>query len=143
MVYRFGDCDLNTRLHALYRAGQLVRLRPKVWYVLTHLLEHRDRVVTKRELCEQIWSNQFISDATLESTLRTVRQLLGDNGRMKCLIQTIYGSGYRFTAPVEVCPDDAAQTTLPPGTVALVPTPHRSDKRGGVGVEYGLVGWWW
>lgn len=124
MVYRFGDCELNTRLHVLHRAGQLVRLRPKVWHVLTHLLEHRDRVVTKQELCEQVWSNQFISDATLDSTLRTVRQILGDSGRTKRLIQTIYGSGYRFTTPVELLPDDEAQATLPPGTAAPAPTPN-------------------
>src|SRR5439155_19185505 len=140
MVYRFADCELNTRLHVLRRAGQLVRPRPKVWHVLTHLIEHRDRVVTKRELCAQIWSNQFISDATLESTLRAVRQILGDSGRKKCLIQTIYGSGYHFTAPVEVCPDDAAHATLPPGTAAPVPTPHRDEEGGDEGVEYELVG---
>ena len=125
MVYRFGDCELNTRLHVLHRAGQLVRLRPKVWHVLTHLLEHRDRMVTKQELCEQIWSNQFISDATLESTLRAVRQILGDNGRVKRLIQTIYGSGYRFTAPVEVYPDEATQATLPSGPTAPAPASQR------------------
>lgn len=124
MVYRFGDCELNTRLHVLHRAGQLVRLRPKVLHVLTHLLEHHDRVVTKRELCERVWSDQYISDATLESTLRTVRQILGDSGRTKQLIQTIYGSGYRFIVPVEICPDEAAQATLPPGTAAPAPTPH-------------------
>lgn len=124
MVYRFGDCELNTRLHVLHRAGQLIRLRPKVWHVLTHLLEHRDRVITKQELCEQVWSEQYISDATLDSTLRTVRQILGDSGRTKRLIQTIYGSGYRFIAPVESCPADAAQATLPPGTAAPAPTPN-------------------
>jgi DNA-binding winged helix-turn-helix (wHTH) protein/class 3 adenylate cyclase len=125
MVYIFGDCKLNTSLHVLHRAGQLVRLRPKVLHVLTYLLEHRDRVVTKRELCEHIWSEQYISDATLESTLRTVRQILGDSGRTKQLIQTIYGSGYRFTAPVEVRSDDEAQATLLPCTSPTIPTPHR------------------
>src|SRR5262245_1679772 len=125
MVYIFGDCELNTCLHVLHRAGQLVRLRPKVLHVLTYLLEHRDRVVTKRELCEHIWSDQYISDATLESTLRTVRQILGDSGRTKQLIQTIYGSGYRFTAPVEIRSDDEAQATLLPGTPPTIPTPHR------------------
>src|SRR5262249_47106285 len=128
MVYRFGDCELNTRLHVLHRAGQLVQLRPKVWHVLTHLLEPRDRMVTKQELCEQVWTNQCISDATLESTLRAVRQLLGDSGREKRFIQTIYGSGYRFTAPVEVCSDDAAQATLPSGPAAPAPAPQRVDE---------------
>jgi DNA-binding winged helix-turn-helix (wHTH) protein/class 3 adenylate cyclase len=126
MVYIFGDCELHTCLHILRRAGQLKRLRPKVLYVLVYLLEHRDRVVTKRELCEQIWPKQYISDATLESTLRTVRQILGDNGRTKRLIQTIYGSGYRFIAPVEIRADDQAQAGLTASPVTAVPTPHRS-----------------
>src|SRR5262245_44659321 len=102
MVYRFGDCLLDTQQHRLQRAGRPMRLRAKVFQVLCYLLEHRDRTVLKQELCEQVWPQQFISDATLESTVRAARQAIGDSGRAQQLIQTIYGYGYRFTAAVEV-----------------------------------------
>jgi DNA-binding winged helix-turn-helix (wHTH) protein len=74
--------------------------------VLTYLLEHADRVVTREELCAEVWPHHHISNATLESTLRAVRQTIGDNGRTPHLIQTIYGSGYRFVGAIETLPDD-------------------------------------
>jgi hypothetical protein len=63
-------------------------------------------VVTREELCADVWPRHHISNATLESTLRAVRQAIGDNGRTPHLIQTIYGSGYRFIGAIEKHPDD-------------------------------------
>lgn len=65
MIYAFGAGVLNTQLHVLSYAGQPVNLRPKAFDVLVYLMEHRHRVVTRQELREQVWPNQFISDATL------------------------------------------------------------------------------
>jgi DNA-binding winged helix-turn-helix (wHTH) protein len=98
---RFVDCVLNTQLYTLQRAGQTMRLRPKVFEVCRYLLEHRDRVITKDELIEQVWPDQYISDTTLEATIKELRQALGDSGREQRIIQTLYRRGYRFVAAVE------------------------------------------
>ena len=100
MIYTFGECVLNTQLHVLARAGKPIKLRPKAFEVLVYFIEHRDRIVAKHELCEQVWPNQFISDATLGSTVRAVRQAIGDTGEAQQLIQTVHGYGYRCTVPV-------------------------------------------
>ncbi len=65
MIYAFSDCELDTQLYILRRAGQPVRVRPKVFEVLCYLIEHRERVLSKDELCEAVWPEQFISDSTL------------------------------------------------------------------------------
>ncbi|RPJ21181.1 MAG: hypothetical protein EHM35_18555, partial [Planctomycetaceae bacterium] len=101
MIYVFGDCELDTSLYTLQRAGQTNRLRPKVFRVCLYLLEHRERVVTREELCAQVWPGQFISQATLEGVIRTVRQVVGDSGQTQSIIQTLHGYGYRFIAHVE------------------------------------------
>ena len=88
MIYRFADCALDTQLYTLHRAGQSTRLPPKVFEVLCYLIEHRDRVVSKQELCEQVWEGVLISDATLESCLRSVRLTVGDSGQAQRIIQT-------------------------------------------------------
>ena len=106
MIYRFGDCEFNTHCHTLRHGARLLRPRPKVLRMLTYLLEHADHVVTREELCAEVWPRHHISNATLESTLRAVRQAIGDNGRTPYLIQTIYGSGYRFIEAIEMRPDD-------------------------------------
>jgi DNA-binding winged helix-turn-helix (wHTH) protein len=101
MIYVFGECALDTQRHMLRRAGQGIPVRRKAFQALTYLLLHRERVVSRQELGEQIWPAQFISDATLESTIKAVRQAIGDSGRQQQLIQTVYGHGYRFIAAVQ------------------------------------------
>jgi class 3 adenylate cyclase/tetratricopeptide (TPR) repeat protein len=86
-----------------------------VFQVLAYLLAQADRIVSKQELCEQVWPRQFISDAALESVIKAVRQAIGDNGRDQRLIQTVYGQGYRFLAAVAVHPEAPAGASSPDG----------------------------
>jgi class 3 adenylate cyclase/DNA-binding winged helix-turn-helix (wHTH) protein/tetratricopeptide (TPR) repeat protein len=141
MIYRFADCALDTQLYTLERAGQSTRLAPKVFEVLCYLLEHRDRVVSKQELCAQVWEGLAISDATLESCLRAVRLTVGDSGQAQRLIQTQRGYGYRFVAdvtiamshsdpeespsltPVPLEPVEELAPTLPPSQLVASPRP--------------------
>jgi len=141
MIYRFADCVLDTQLYTLDRAGQSTRLPPKVFEVLYYLIEHRDRVVSKQELCDQVWEGYAISDATLESCLRAVRITVGDSGQAQRLIQTQRGHGYRFVADVTVEasrsgteerpsspavalePLEDPASTLPPSQPVLLPRP--------------------
>src|SRR5262245_41944469 len=120
MIYRFSECELDTSLYTLQRRGQTIRLRPKVFRVCLHLLEHRDRVVTREELCAQVWPDQFISQATLEGVIRTVRQVVGDSGQAQSVIQTLHGYGYRFVADVEEC---AAKSQGKPEPLVAVQLP--------------------
>src|SRR5262245_4285096 len=64
-IYIFGDWRLDTRLYELRHVGKLLKLEPKVFDVLLYLIQHRDRVVSSRELMERLWPGQFISDAAL------------------------------------------------------------------------------
>jgi TolB-like protein/DNA-binding winged helix-turn-helix (wHTH) protein len=120
MTYIFGDCELDTCLYTLHRAGQTIRLRPKVFRVCLYLLEHRDRVVSREELCTQVWSGQFISQATLEGVIRAVRQAVGDSGKAQGIIQTLHRYGYRFVADVEERPTNIAERVVLPASTVLV-----------------------
>src|SRR5262249_30510781 len=73
------------------------------------LLTHRDRVIPKQELCEQVWLAQAVSDATIENCLKAIRQAIGDTGQAQRLIETRYGQGYRFIATVMMSPDGEAR----------------------------------
>lgn len=124
MIYAVGECEFDTSLYALRRAGRLIRLRPKVFQVLLYLLTHRERVITKDDLREAIWPGQFISDETLESTVSAVRQALGDSGRAQRCIQTLPGHGYRLVAPVTEYSKAPAEPPEPPGgATAPIPVP--------------------
>jgi DNA-binding winged helix-turn-helix (wHTH) protein len=100
MIYRFSDCELDTEMYTLHRAGQRIPLCPKALHMLRVLLEVRHRVASKEELCAAVCPNQAITDATLSSTLRAVRQAVGDSGEAQRYIYTLPGYGYRFIAAV-------------------------------------------
>src|SRR5262245_6730174 len=123
MIYRFSDCTLDTNLYTLQRNGQTSRLRVKVFRMCLYLLEHRDRVVSRDELCTQVWPGQFVSQATLEGVIRLVRQAVGDSGRTQRIIQTLHGHGYRFVANVKEpslpgMADEAARPVASPMSVS-------------------------
>ena len=117
MRYTFGDYVLDTQRAELQRAGVPITLRRKVLQVLAYLLAHRERVVPKQELLEQLWPEQFVGDEALKSCIKTLRQALGERGRTPRFVRTLHGQGYRFVAPVEVqepLPADAAPPALAP-----------------------------
>jgi TolB-like protein/DNA-binding winged helix-turn-helix (wHTH) protein len=111
MIYHFGDCALDTRLYSVQRGGQCIRLRPKVFRACLYLLEHRDRVVSREELCAQVWPGRLVNPATLEGVIRSVRQALGDSGRAQGIILTRHRYGYRFVAEVEESYTEGGQET--------------------------------
>ena len=96
----FGDCELSVERIELRRAGQIVDMEPQVFDVLAYLLRHRERVVPKAELFDQIWGNRFVSESALSSRVKSARRAVGDTGRDQRVIKTIYGRGYRFVADV-------------------------------------------
>src|SRR5215471_3182730 len=100
MIYRFGACTLDTQTHELYREGQIVPLQPKVFQVLTYLIEHRQRLVTKQELLAQVWLQQFVDDSVIARCIMAARKAIGDNQGGPQSIITLRSQGYRFTAAV-------------------------------------------
>jgi DNA-binding winged helix-turn-helix (wHTH) protein/tetratricopeptide (TPR) repeat protein len=100
MIYRFGDCQLDDQRYELRRDGQPRHLEPQVFEVLAYLVRHRDRVVTKAELLDEIWQHRFVSDSALASRVKAARRAVGDSGREQRVIRTVHGRGYRFLASV-------------------------------------------
>ena len=104
---RFGDCELSVERIELRRGGEIIDLEPQVFDVLAYLLRHRERVVPKTELLDQIWGNRFVSESALSSRIKSARRAVGDTGRDQRVIKTIYGRGFRFVADVNEQPPSA------------------------------------
>jgi TolB-like protein/DNA-binding winged helix-turn-helix (wHTH) protein/Tfp pilus assembly protein PilF len=121
MIHVFADCVLDPYLYTLRRAGQPVQLRPKAFAACLYLVEHRHRVVSRKELCAQIWPGQFVTQATLDGVIRSVRQAVGDSGQAQDIVQTLHGRGYRFVADVEERPPTFAEKEVPRASAVLVP----------------------
>ena len=102
MVYEFGEFSLDTKRHELRRGGEPQHLEPQVYAVLCHLLEHRDRLVTSKELIERVWGDRFVTPGTLNSRIKALRQALGDDGATQRMIQTVHGRGFRVGIAVRI-----------------------------------------
>ena len=85
-----GDVRLDTRSGKVTRAGEPVKLTAQEYKLLSYLLHHKGKVVSRTELIEHIYDQDFDRDSnTIEVFVGRLRKKLGVD-----LIQTVRGLGY-------------------------------------------------
>jgi TolB-like protein/DNA-binding winged helix-turn-helix (wHTH) protein/Tfp pilus assembly protein PilF len=99
-TYEFGPFCLDGNKKLLWRDGEAVALTPKVLDTLLTLIELRDRVVTKDELLERVWSGTVVEEGGLARNISILRKALGEKPDQHTYIVTVPGKGYRFVADV-------------------------------------------
>mgnify|MGYP001178251866 CR=1 FL=1 len=67
--------------------------------LLSFLVAHPERAVTRDEILAQVWrlNPDAVETRTIDMTVARLREKLGDDGAQPRLIQTLRGRGYRFT----------------------------------------------
>ena len=98
MIYQFGKFEIDTRNYQLRHDGTTVELEPKVFDLLNYLVANREKLVTRDELFENIWSGQIVSDTSLSNQIKAARKAIGDDGKNQSIIKTAHGRGYQFIA---------------------------------------------
>ena len=101
MLLVFRDCQLDTRKGELRRDGELVSIEPQVFNLLVYLAQHRDRIISRQELLDYLWTGKVVSGSTVNSRIKAARQAVGDSGSEQNCIATFNRRGYRFVAEVE------------------------------------------
>jgi len=101
MIYTFNRFECDTRDATLCRDGLALETEPDVFRLLAYLLAHRDRVVAKTELRDNLWPDQTVSLDGVTRYVRAARRALGDDGYRQEIIETVRGEGYRFIAQAE------------------------------------------
>ena len=96
----FGEFELDEDRCELRHAGVRLAIEPKPFELLSYLLRHRDRVVSKEELLDAVWKDTAVSDASLSFAVKRLRQVIGDDARTPRFIETRRGRGYRFIGAV-------------------------------------------
>jgi DNA-binding winged helix-turn-helix (wHTH) protein len=117
VTFLIGDLRLDPERRELHRDGQLVPLEPQGFDVLVHLVRHRDRVVPKEELMDEVWGGRFVSETAVTSRIKQVRRALGDDGQTQTHVRTYHGRGYRFVAEAREAeaPGEPARPHTAPG----------------------------
>ncbi|MBW6399381.1 winged helix-turn-helix domain-containing protein [Roseomonas sp. HJA6] len=127
MSLTFAGHEVDLRRHELRRDGNRVHVEPQVFDLLVHLVRNRDRVVSKDELLDEIWSGRIVSEAALSSRINAARKAVGDDGERQTLIKTIHKRGFRFVGEVIERPEETKPAPEPaPATEA--PAADRSQR---------------
>lgn len=105
--YEFGEFRLELSRRKFYQGGTVVPLTPKVFDLLVVLLQNQGRVLEKRYLLDEVWSDVIVEEHSLTQAISVLRKIVGDKQNNHNYIMTIPARGYQFIAPVkEVIEED-------------------------------------
>ena len=105
MIYRFENFEIDTDRFELRRDGVFEKVEPQVFALIELLVANDGRLVTKDELNLKIWGGRVVSEAVVNSRVRSARRALGDDGRTQRLIKTVHGRGFRFVGAAQAARD--------------------------------------
>lgn len=119
MALAFSRFELDEERFELRLDGAPARIEPRVLDVILYLARHRDRIVSKDELIDNVW-RQSVSESALTRAITAARKIL-ESGDAADAIRTIHGRGYRFVAPVAAAPPPGAPSPAAPSAVLSTP----------------------
>jgi two-component system, OmpR family, response regulator len=96
-VLACGDLALDLLARRVTRAGKPIDLLQREFQILEHLMRHKDRVVSRAMLLEQIWDYRFEPHTSLIDTHMSRLRKKIEDGFDKPLLHTIRGVGYRLS----------------------------------------------
>ena len=82
----------------VHRDEQVLALTPREGDILSYLIKHRDRVVTREDLLLDVWHYQSanVETRTVDIHIVGLRRKVEPNPSEPTLIQTVRGKGYRW-----------------------------------------------
>lgn len=112
MNLRFGDLEIDFRMGEVRKGGRLLSVAQKEMRLLQYLVDHRERIVSRKEILRQVWEyDSAVSSRTVDVHIGWLRQKLEDDPQRPRYIKTIRCRGYRF---------DLDEIYKPCGTYSLV-----------------------
>jgi DNA-binding response OmpR family regulator len=96
-VLEWEKLRLNPNTYKVTYNGVTLNLTPKEYGILDLLLRHSQRVFSRGEILDQLWSYEDTpGEEMVKVHIRGLRQKLKQAGAMIDLIETVYGLGYRL-----------------------------------------------
>jgi DNA-binding response OmpR family regulator len=97
---RSGPIEVDLDRREVWVSGQLIDLPRKEYDLLRVLLTHRGRTVTRENLLDWVWGDEFMGDfKTLDVHVRRLREKIeADPGNPQHIL-TVRGVGYKWGGP--------------------------------------------
>lgn len=90
-----------------------IKLGNKAFRVLLMLAENEGRLITKDSLFSSVWDGTIVSESALTSVIKELRRALDDHRDSPRFIESVYGRGYRFIAPVRTAAPQRPKPVAP------------------------------
>jgi two-component system response regulator MprA len=101
---RYADVHLDLDSREVSRGSRKIELRHKAFELLACFMRHPQRVLSRRELLEEVWGYDFLGDSNvIEVTVSAIRQALEAGGEPR-LIYTVRPIGYILNARLPSSP---------------------------------------
>ncbi len=130
LKYHFGEFTLDVARGCVLKAGEEIKLRPKVYETLKYLVEHPGRLIGKQELIQAVWPDAFVTDDSLVQCTVELRRALDDQEQQ--LLKTVPRRGYVFEAQVVQRPATADRSgssePLPSIESCKIPLPRGAGR---------------
>jgi DNA-binding response OmpR family regulator len=99
-VLEAGGLKVDLAQRQAYLDGAPLTLTRKEFDLLAYLAARPGRVVSRRELLEEVWRQPSVGeDQTIDVHLYWLRRKLGESAAAPKYLHTVRGVGVRFTAP--------------------------------------------
>jgi len=101
VVVTFAEYRLDLTSGELWNGSDRVFVPDQPFRILSILIAHRGRLVTRDELRRAVWADHTFVDFEhgLNAAVKRLRAVLGDDARHPRLVETLPRRGYRFIAP--------------------------------------------
>ena len=97
-MVQLGGLKLDPASHRVTGNGEPVDLGPTEFRLLHFLMTHAERVHSRTQLLDQVWGDHvFVEERTVDVHIRRLRKAL-EPTELDALVQTVRGTGYRFSA---------------------------------------------
>ncbi len=92
-----GVLQLDGAGHRVSADGEALKLGPTEYRLLEFMMTHPDRVYSRSQLLDRVWgANVYVEERTVDVHVRRLRKALTGT-TAESYIQTVRGSGYRFS----------------------------------------------
>lgn len=92
-----GGLELSPVSHRVRANRTSIEMGPTEFRLLHFFMSHAERVYSRSQLLSHVWGTQaFVEERTVDVHIRRLRKALEATGKDH-LIQTVRGSGYRFS----------------------------------------------
>jgi len=129
--WHFGSFELDSSRYELLKNGRPVRIERIPMDLLILLVSRDGQLVDRKEIVENLWGADVHVDSEqgINTAVRKLRQILGDDPERPKFVQTVVGKGYRFVGeiipPQETPPEPVSEMIPALEDQAQISAPHQ------------------